>query len=59
MLSQTENYRFTGTKTAFSQYLSKLKTHGLTDNPRLESSETKHTCLVYYVLNHNTCFSYN
>lgn len=59
MLSTTENYLLTGTKTAFNQYLNNENTHGLIDIPKYESSLTKHTCLVNSVLNHKTCFSYN
>ena len=59
MLSTTENYLFTGTKTDFSQYLSNENTHGLIDIPKYESSLTKQTCLVNSVLNQSTCFSCN
>lgn len=59
IISQTENYRFTGMKTALSQYLRREKTQGLTDSPKKLSSLTRQTCLVYYVLNQSTCFSCN
>lgn len=43
MLSTTENYLFTGTKTLLSQYLNKENTQGLIDIPKYESSLTKQT----------------
>lgn len=55
----TENYLFTGIKTAFNQYLNNEKTQGFKDLPKAQSSLTMQTCLVYGVLNHKTCFSLN
>ena len=46
-------------KTAFNQYLNNENTQGFNDLPKAQSSFTIHTCLVYGVLNHNTCFSLN